>query len=364
MKTRRISRFALCLALSCGMANAGFALAPPATAPASGSKTKPVYEWLKLQQQSAGILGNQDNDNFAGLYPNAMAAMCFIHEGDVARAERIFDYYHKHLKTQFAPGTPGGFPQAANAANGELSLDTDRWIGDNAWLLIALNYYHRETRKTTYDDMRRGIAEWLISLQDPNGGIKAGFNKAGPMLHYSTEGNLDCYAALVDYPEPRERVLKFLKAEMYVADGKYFKMGSTVNDPALDTCAWAVQALGPAYASTIEPTEKRFLRTDKSEANGATIHGFADFVDKSRIWLEGTGEMAVAYNVAGRPADAKHFIAELEKAMVPSKAHPGTVGIPCSAREPSWTGASTLPFTPSQGWYLFASWNFNPMATK
>jgi hypothetical protein len=210
--------------------------------------------------------------------------------------------------------------------------------------------------------MRKGIGEWLVSLQNADGGIKAGFNKAGPMLHYSTEGNLDCAAALIDFPEAKAKVTQFLERDMYVAEGKYFKTGSTVPEPALDTCAWAVLALGEKYGHVLKIAEQRFERDAKAEGSGKTLHGFSDFVDKQRIWLEGTGEIATAYNVAKRPADAKRYVAELEKAMVPSTAHAGTVGIPCSTSDPAWKGATTLPFTPSQAWYLCAVWNFNPMA--
>lgn len=349
-----IRKTAIATLLAAWVATSAVAHAAPATQ---------VYDWLKQQQGPHGILGNQDHDAFAGLYPNALAAMCFLHQGDIAQAEKIYDYYNSHFKEQFAPGAPGGFPQAANAGSGELLLDTDRWIGDNAWLLISLNYYKSKTKSTKYDEMRHAIGQWLVSLQDEGGGIKAGFNKAGPMTHYSTEGNLDCSVALVDFPEARQKVIKFLTTDMYVPSGPHFKMGSTVSEPSLDTCSWAVQALGAKYAPVLKTADARFRMTDTSEANHQPIDAFADFVEKKHVWLEGTGEMAVAYNVAGRTDDAKRLIGELEKAMIPSVAHPGTVGIPCSTTDPAWKGATTLPFTPSQAWYLCATWNFNPMAS-
>lgn len=291
-----------------------------------------------------------------------MAAMCFVHEGETARAERVFDYYAKHFAEQFAPGSLGGFPQAANAETGELLLDTDRWIGDNAWLLLALNYHHAKTGSAKYAAMRKGIGEWLVSLQNPDGGIKAGFNKSGPMLHYSTEGNLDCAAALVDFPEQQKKVIAFLERDMYVADGPYFKMGSTVSEPALDTCSWGVLVLGKKYAPLLKTAEARFKRDEvTAEGSGRKLAGFSDFVDKQRVWLEGTGEVGAAYNVAGRAADAQKVVTELEKAFVPSVAHEGLIGIAYSTSEPSWKGATTLPFTPSQAWYLCTVWNFNPM---
>jgi len=153
-----------------------------------------VYEWLILQQAATGILGNQENEFFAGLYPNALAAICYIHQGDVERAERVFSFFESYLDS-VARQPPGGFCQFWDAQSGQPHLDSDRWIGDNAWLLIALNYYYCTTANDTFAEMRQTIAQWLISLQDSDGGIWAGFNQNGLMDWKSTEGNLDCYAA-------------------------------------------------------------------------------------------------------------------------------------------------------------------------
>ena len=323
--------------------------------------TQAIYKWLLHQQQEHGILGNQEDDNFAGLYPNALAAICFIHEGDTARAERIFAFYESHRQREFSADTPGGFPQFANAATGELDRTADRWIGDNAWLLIALNYHRHATGNDAYPALRDALEGWLLSLQDDNGAVRAGFNKAGPMDHYSTEGNLDCYAALIDHPQARESVRKWLVSEMYVQDGQYFMMGSTVSEPAMDTCAWAISALGPQWGNTLANAEQTFLVTDTSDANGQPVRGFGDLLGKNRVWLEGTGEMAVAYRVVGDDDKAVQLLEELDKAAVQVDGDPDLVGIPCSTSDPAWTGASTLPFVPSNAWYLLGAWGFNPM---
>lgn len=331
-----------------------------------GSVPDRAYTWLKNHQDEnkTGIVGNQEGDNFAGLYTNALAAICFLHQGDVDRAERIFDFYARHFEREFAPGgdTPGGFPQFADAGTGELRRDTDRWVGDNAWLLIALNHHHRKTGKSDYAAMREGVARWLISLQDAEGGIAAGFNKNGPIGHHSTEGNLDCYAALIDYPKERASVKHWLDTKMWVAADRRFKTGSTVEDSALDTCSWALGALGKQYAVTFDYAEKTWSRTDTTDATKATVSGFGDKHGSTRIWLEGTGEMVVAYQVAGREKDAARYLAELEKAMIASPKWPDLVGLPCHTSDQPWEGGTRLIFVPSQTWYLLASWGFNPMA--
>lgn len=322
-----------------------------------------AYAWLCRQQQASGLLGNQEADDFAGLYPNALAAICFVHEGDTDRARRVLSFYNDRFAAEFAHGTPGGFHQFANARTGRIDADSDRWVGDNAWLLIALNYYRAQSGRDDFDAMQEGIARWIISLQEPqSGGVRAGYNRQGAMAVLSTEANLDCYAALADYPQQQQRVREWLETRMWVGPEKRFRMGSTVDETAMDCVAWAVCSLGPEYARALPYGQQHFARTDKSVANGASVAGFADLLKKSRIWLEGTGQMVVAFEVAGQKDQAQRYLAELQRAMIPSSAFPGLSGLPCSTSDPNWAGASTRIFVPSQAWYLFGAWGFNPMA--
>jgi hypothetical protein len=213
------------------------------------------------------------------------------------------------------------------------------------------------------DGLRDTIARWLIGLQDEDGGIWSGFNAKGPMLSKATEGNLDSYAALSDHPKERKLVRKFLESQMWIPKEKRFRMGSTSYDPALDCAAWSVAALGPKFREALKTAEKMFLQKQTSQANGNEIQGFADLKGHQRIWLEGTGEMVVAYRVAGNRADAEKFLLELEKAMIKSRRFEGTLGLPCHTNDPPWPGGDQVIFVPSQAWYLFGSWGFNPLAS-
>lgn len=335
------------------------AQSPPPVVHEATPKDK-IYRWLVCQQGAHGILGNQEGESFSATYPNALAAICFLHQGDVGRAENIFRFFQEHYEECFST-QPGGFYQFWDASTGEGLKDSDRWIGDNAWLLIALNYYRQRTGKHDFDTMREGMAQWLIALQDADGGIKSGFNKNGPMDSKSTEGNLDCHAALIEHPAERAKVRKFLESQMWIPSEKRFKMGTTCPDPAMDTSAWGVQSLGVDYAPTLDYAEKAFLRTCVAKASGNSVTAYSDFSDKNRIWLEGSGEMAVAWQVAGQKEKAQRTLRELEKASISSKEFRNASGIPCHTNDPAWeTGADKI-FIPSQAWYLFAAWGFNPM---
>lgn len=320
-----------------------------------------VYQWLVRQQGDGALLGNQEGDDYSGMYSNALAAICFIHRGDTERAERIFKVFQGYYADSFKD-PPGGFPQFWDARHGSPHGNSDRWIGDNAWLLIALNRYREKTGRTDFDEMRAGIARWLISLQDKDGGVWSGFNAlAAPIESKSTEGNLDSYAALVDFPREQSKIERFLRLVLWQPRTKSFKMGTTSGDPALDCSAWAVAVLGLRYKETLQFAEKTFGRTKVSKATGQPVTGFMDLLFKDRVWLEGTGEMAVAYRAAGNARKAREYVAELEKAVAPSEKFEGTAGIACHTNNPPWPGGDEKIFVPSQCWYLFGAWGVNPM---
>jgi len=319
-----------------------------------------AYRWLCAQQGPHGILGNQDGESFAGLYPNALAAIAFLEHGDRGRCERILEFFEAKRQSVLL-AKPGGFNQFYDAVTGDTHTDSDRWMGDNCWLLIALNRYSARTKSDRYHAMTNEIADWLESLQDEDGGIWAGYNKSGLMRAKSTEGNLDAFAALSLRPLSRERVVHWLWEKAWIADAGRFRMGSTNNDPALDTSAWGVLALGTRAWPAMLFAQKHLGRIKIAEDNGKLIEGFTDFADKDRIWFEGTGQMACAYWIGGWNVRAEHTILELEKAMLPSPTHPVTMTIPCHSNDPSWEGGATKGFVPSVCWYLFAKWKFNPM---
>jgi len=325
----------------------------------TGSTEDKAYRWLCAQQGPHGILGNQDGEAFAGLYPNAMAAMALLEHGDRQRCEKVLDFWL--ARRSDLTNAPGGFHQFYNAATGETHRDSDRWMGDNCWLLIALNHYAARTKSDRYRPLADDIADWLVSLQDDDGGLWAGSNKDGFMRHKSTEGNLDAVAALTSRPQAREKVRRWLWDKMWIANEGRFRMGSTSDAPALDTSAWGVLALGCEAWPAMKFANKNLRKMKTLAATGVFVEGYTDFADKDRIWFEGTGEMACAYRVCGGTVQARHLLRELEKAMVDSTAHPGTKSIPCHSNDPAWEDGDTKGFVPSVCWYLFAHWKFNPM---
>lgn len=333
------------------------ALAVPISASAGPDQ---VYNWIRGQQRPTGLVANQQDDAFSGVYVDALAAMAYLHRGDAVAAERVFDKFDVWRAANWGSTTATrGFPMAWNADTGVVDATSDRWIGDNAWLLLALEYHALMTGSAKYADMRAYVRDWLIALKDSDGGVKSGFNSAGAMTHKSTEGNFDCYSALVMRPADRAHIGSWLTTQMYLPAEQRFKTGSTVSSTALDCCSWAVTSLGAGYANVLLYAENNYARTTSRDIGAGTATGFGDTPGQNRVWYEGTGQMALAYRVAGQTAKADATLADME--AVETFLDANRSGWPCSSTLPAWTGASTKLFVPSGAWYLFTKWNFNPM---
>ena len=126
-----------------------------------------IFNWFNAQQLPNGLLESVENGNIVSLYDNALAALVFLTKNDIAKAEKIFDFFNSRIESELKKGV-GGFSQLRDRAgvpNGH------RWMGDNAWLLIALNNYKQKTTNTKYDELASALGTWLQALQDTDGGL-------------------------------------------------------------------------------------------------------------------------------------------------------------------------------------------------
>ena len=93
--------------------------------------------------------------------------MVFTITEDYSRAESIFDFFNNRINSELNNGV-GGFSQFRDR-NG--IPNNHRWLGDNAWLLIALNNYKSFTGSSRYNLLSEQIKNWILSLQDSDGGF-------------------------------------------------------------------------------------------------------------------------------------------------------------------------------------------------
>ena len=176
----------------------------------------PVYVWLSQQQDSStGLVSNQQDDVGAN-YVNALAVMVFTLKNDHAKAKKILDYYNGRA-SEFFEGRcsrfdlpcsssdpcdsahPCGFFQSRNPKTGEPDRRGDRWIGDMAWLLMAIHHYQAKTADSSYVSDGKAIVNLLKHFQQQSVGCVSNGWITGDKefdTDIYAEGNLDAYKAL------------------------------------------------------------------------------------------------------------------------------------------------------------------------
>jgi hypothetical protein len=325
-----------------------------------------VFNWFDNQQLSNGLLESVENGNIVSLYDNALAAMVFMLKEDYTKAENIFDFFNARISTELTNGV-GGFSQLRDSNGVPFN---HRWMGDNAWLLIALNNYKDRTGNTTYDNLALEITNWLQSLQDSDGGLFAGYNSDNSLMNYKvSEGNIDAFNAIEGYSNFHSQLLNFLENDRWDNDDKNL-VAWPANPPylyALDLHSWSYSMFNNYPVSALT-SAARFLNT-QSATNGAQITGYCFDEDKDVVWIEGTGQMALAFGIAGMNDEKEMYLTEMEKALIQSTKYQNATGFPYASNlgtsygaDLLWNGADTKIAISGAAWYLFAKLDFNPFA--
>ena len=323
-----------------------------------------IFNWFNAQQLPNGLLESVENGNIVSLYDNALAALVFLMKNDIAKAEKIFDFFNSRIESELKKGV-GGFSQLRDRAgvpNGH------RWMGDNAWLLIALNNYKQKTTNTKYDELASALGTWLQALQDTDGGLFSGYDASNNLLNYKvTEGNIDAFNAITGYTDFHRNLLNYLKLNRWDAIDK--NLVSWPENPkylyALDVHAWSY-CMFEGYPVSALITAQRFL-TAKTATNGAQITGYCFDEDIDTVWPEGTGQMAVAFGIAGMFSEKAYYLTEIEKVLIQSTNYSNASGFPYASNPGTsygadilWSGADTKIAISGGAWYLFAMKGFNP----
>lgn len=125
-----------------------------------------IVAWFENVQYSNGLLPSTESSSTMSLYDNALAALVFTATGKYSKAESIFNFFNQRIGSELT--TNGGFYQFRSTDG---TTSGDRWLGDNAWLLIALNNYMAKVETTKYDKLKSTLEIWIRSLQDKDGGL-------------------------------------------------------------------------------------------------------------------------------------------------------------------------------------------------
>lgn len=328
---------------------------------------KKVYQWFQNQALPNGLLESIEDGNVVSLYDNALASLVFMEYGDFEKAEKIFNFFNQRIDSELKAGV-GGFSQLRDRSG---VPNNHRWMGDNAWLLIALNNYKARTGNTRYDTLSYHISQWLMNLQDSDGGLFAGYDANGKLLNYKvTEGMIDAFNAVEGYSDFHRNLLNFLKKQRWIGSEK--TLVAWPENPqylyALDLHPWSYLIFEdfPDYTLT---AANRHLTTRKSTATNKEITGYCFDEDGDAVWFEGTGQMTLAFHFANRTMERDKYLLEMEKGLMISASHSNAAGFPYSSNPGThygdgqlWSTAHTEIAISGGAWYLFTKRKFNPLA--
>ncbi len=323
-----------------------------------------MLNWLNNAQLANGLIPSTDHGNQISLYDQALAALAFISYTDYTRAERIFDFFNGRITAELTAGK-GGFCQFRDL-NGNPT--GNHWLGDNAWLLLALNNYVAVTGSTKYNNLIQQMNTWIRSLQDTDGGIWGGYDASNVQIGKITEGIMDAFIAVSGYDNFHSNLLSYLKAQRWDAVNKCFISwpGNTQYYYALDNFSWGF-GIFPNCPASLLTQANMFRTTQTATGTGNSITGYCFDIDKDDVWLEGTGEMVVAYQIAGNNLQANYYLSQMEKAIINSTVGTSLIGIPYASNLATgygggmlWQGANTQPYLSSVSWYLFGKHQFDP----
>lgn len=355
------------------------------------SDSEKAYQWLVAGQRTnrqffifrTGLIPSLEKKEDCFVYDEAVAAIVFTHKEDYKRAKMLFDFFDNVRKAHIRDkGAFLGFTDVYKRNGKETET---RAAGPNAWVLLALNYYYAKTGDGTYLPLAKDIAEWLISLQSPEGGIIGGYYGNGkPMTWISTEHNFDCYSAFRDFGilTKDERYLKLAKeVKKWIDDDAWdkkssrFYLGRNNKNFATDLSSWAVLSMGRDYKSTLAFAVEKSQNTQVYKVKDVKVEGFdfgstyktSPFPDKDSVWFEGTAQMILAFEKAGMKKERDHFMGQLDSCLTDSPAFPYTAGLPYASNEgtpvyDSWLMQDKPLCVSSTGWYYFAKNSHNPFS--
>lgn len=330
--------------------------------PSPKEVNQPLF-WIESMQLDNGLIESAENSNFISLYDNALAALVFTLHQDRARTEKILDYFNSRLDSEFSE-LGGGFYQCRNA---EGKNSRRKWIGDNAWLLIAIKHHANTFQSSKYAPMAIALENWLRSQQDEDGGLWGGVQANGTRIHKITEGIITAFNAVEGYDDFHQGIVTYLKNNRW-DNGESLLLAWPENPKY--KYAMDLHTLG----SLIYPSMSKLLLTQvdryytgKKSVKGKKVKGYCFDEDRDVVWLEGTAQMALAFRQSGMEIEAQELLEEIGKTLMESPTKEMAAGIPYSVNQGSsfgsgklWDHADSSPAISSSAWYIFALQNFNP----
>ncbi len=319
-----------------------------------------VYSWFELVRLDNGLHTSSVSSTVVSLYDNALAALVYTMMGDYEYAEDIFDFFNARIDSELKDQY-GGFAQIRNLEGNIDGPIGNRWLGDNAWLLIAINYYHDRTNSNTYDLLATEIETWIVSLQNEDGGLNSGYDPTGFMQYPVTEAMIDSHNAVRGDTQFHTDLLNYLSTtRLDTQYGIYMAWpGHPTYQYSLDTIGWAYLGMNGLSDDILSVADALFLM----EENG--IYGYCADIDKDTIFTELTLTMAAAYNKSGNYIKANELVNYMDTLFMQVetdiKALPYTTSRATGYADfPLWETVDTEAHVSGTAWYIFTKMRLNP----
>ncbi|MBI3252409.1 MAG: PilZ domain-containing protein [Candidatus Omnitrophica bacterium] len=333
-----------------------------------------MLDWIRSHQNArTGLVASFEGDpslqDEAFTYDQSLASQVFLIFGDDKKAASILSFYENTARK-----SQGAYFNAYSAFDGQPAENIVQ-TGPNIWMGLAALQYENKIKDGRFINLARGLGDWVIGLQDEEGGIRG-----GPGLSwYSTEHNLDAYAFFTmlhrrtndpKYKQAAEGVLGWIQKYAYSAKDKRFNRGKGDATISTDTFSWAIAALGPALLDQIhfdaegiidfaEKNCRVSVKDVRPDGSVSEVKGF-DFAKAGHVGRGGiistewTAQMIVTYRVLSKYFfstgekekaslyldKANFYLNELQKLMItsPSKTGQGRGCLPYASIDNADTG--------------------------
>jgi len=314
--------------------------------------------FIANQIKGIGLVDSYQEDGIdkSYVYDNALAAISSMLMGNFGLAKEIFDTLAHEVKN-----TNSGVPsESYNYLDTSGNGSGFAYGGNSAWLLQSLNIYQKLTGSKSYFNTQKKLADFLLSLQDPNdGGLKGDLYENWK----STEHNLMAYVALRNFAHlnhlkkylcSAQKIRKFLKSAA-VWDGIRFNRGAGDATQVVDVQSLGVLALGKTYSRALTWAEQNLSTT--KPFNTVFITGFDFNGDLDTVWLEGTIQAALAFYFSGNPTKGDYYFTQACKAIQSD----GSLVLATNTGSASewWIMQPWRAIAPTS-WFIFYSLKFNP----
>jgi hypothetical protein len=305
---------------------------PPA--PASPFEGSAMAFVESLVVPATGLVASRPGECFTTVYKNSLAAMAFLHQGNHAAATRIFDHFDTYLANQSSPFR--GFPQDWDPCTGQ-PLNDNRWEGDNAFLLMALNYYSLTTGQSDrYDNLTIELVAWLSHRSNGCNTIVA-------------EGTANMYAALLPHVANPDAAMALERLNTCFTNNVVYYL---VLDHTVRGALVFDRYAGFDYLANFPVTENWTV-------NGEPIDALKAFSADTFANVEISAQLLLAARLTDREHLVPGLRKELEKLWIYSNSGK-EAGLPYFLTNIGFSQSAELGIIDPTVYMLFVYWNFNP----